>query len=336
MTPTPALHLESISLSYGQVAAVDNVTLGVPGGEIHCLLGASGSGKSTLLRIIAGLERQCEGVVSIDGEVVSDSAGHMATERRSVGFVLQDYALFPHLDALENVLFGMPDRKTSEARLRAEELLSDVGLESRTSAMPHTLSGGEQQRVALARALARTPKIMLLDEPFSSLDVQLRAGVRETSLMLLREAGIATVMVTHDPAEALSCGDRISILREGKIIQTGSPETIYHQPAGPAAAETFGVINRLGGERSGEKILTSIGELPVGKEEPSSSGQVLVRPEQLALVQAGEGEGRVLRIFPEGSTTLYLVRISDDEQVYVRMLSTEMIDADSPVAVRIR
>ena len=336
MTTVPAIQLENVSHSYGDVVAVDQVSLDVSLGEIHCLLGASGSGKSTLLRIIAGLERQREGVVSIDGEVVSDAAGHTEAERRSVGFVLQDYALFPHLTALENVLFGIPDRKTSEARTRAEGLLDDVGLVDRVDSMPHTLSGGEQQRVALARAMARSPRVMLLDEPFSSLDAQLRAGVRETTLRILREAGVATVMVTHDPAEALSCGDRVSILRGGKMIQTGSPEAIYHQPSGREAAETFGVINRLGGERKGDRIRTSIGEVELSTQDPDHPDTILLRPEQLILVASEEGGCRIDRIFPEGSTTLYLVQTAEDERLYVRMLSTETLPADSPVAVRLR
>ncbi|MEC9351746.1 MAG: ABC transporter ATP-binding protein [Planctomycetota bacterium] len=336
MTADPVLKLEGVSLSYGGVSAVEDVSLELSGGELHCLLGASGSGKSSLLRIIAGLERQGQGTVSIAGELVSGPGEHTETELRSVGFVLQDYALFPHLDAMGNVLFGMPGRKTTEGRQKAEELFADVGLSDRMRAMPHTLSGGEQQRVALARALARSPRVMLLDEPFSSLDVQLRAGIRETTLRILREAGVVTLMVTHDPAEALSCGDRISILREGKIVQTGDPETIYHQPAGQEAAEAFGVINRLAGERRGDKVHTSLGEFPAESLEPGDSGTVLVRPEQLELVNSAEGRERIERVFPEGSTTLYLVRTEAGEQVYVRMLSSGEIAVESPVALGIR
>ncbi|MEC7922191.1 MAG: ABC transporter ATP-binding protein [Planctomycetota bacterium] len=336
MTADPVLKLEGISLSYGAVSAVEDVSLELSGGELHCLLGASGSGKSSLLRIIAGLERQRQGTISIAGELVSGPGEHTETELRSVGFVLQDYALFPHLDAMGNVLFGMPGRKTTEGRQKAEELFADVGLSDRMRAMPHTLSGGEQQRVALARALARSPRVMLLDEPFSSLDVQLRAGIRETTLRILREAGVVTLMVTHDPAEALSCGDRISILREGKIVQTGDPGTIYHQPAGQEAAEAFGVINRLAGERRGDKVHTSLGEFPAESLEPGDSGTALVRPEQLELVNSAEGRERIERVFPEGSTTLYLVRTEAGEQVYVRMLSSGEIAVESPVALGLR
>lgn len=177
---------------------------------------------------------------------------------------------------------------------------------------------------------------MLLDEPFSSLDVQLRAGIRETTLRILREAGVVTLMVTHDPAEALSCGDRISILREGKIVQTGDPETIYHQPAGQEAAEAFGVINRLAGERRGDKVHTSLGDFPAETLEPGDSGTALVRPEQLELVNSAEGRERIERVFPEGSTTLYLVRTEAGEQVYVRMLSSGEIAVESPVALGLR
>ena len=219
MTTDPVLELQGVSLSYGAVRAVDDVNLEIPRGEIHCLLGASGSGKSSLLRIVAGLERQGEGTVSIDGELVSGSGLHTPTELRPLGFVLQDYALFPHLDAMGNVLFGMPDRKTPEARQKAEKLFAEVGLSDRMKAMPHTLSGGEQQRVALARALARSPRLMLLDEPFSSLDAQLRAGIRETTLRILRAAGVGTLMVTHDPWEAIRISHAITVM-------AGDPATI--------------------------------------------------------------------------------------------------------------
>ncbi|MGZ0174181.1 MAG: ABC transporter ATP-binding protein [Planctomycetales bacterium] len=250
-----------MSHSFATVEAVSNVSLSIAPGEIHCLLGPSGSGKSTLLRIISGLERQQQGSVLIDGQSVSGSSIHIPADQRPVGFVFQDYALFPHLSAIRNVLFGMANRRSVESREKAGQLLTDVGLSNRINAMPHTLSGGEQQRVALARAMARTPKVMLLDEPFSGLDLQLRAELRDTTLRVLRTAGVATVMVTHDPAEAISCSDQISVMHCGKAIQTGKPQDVYHQPLNERVAGIFGLVNRIPVETCNGKSISPYGEL---------------------------------------------------------------------------
>ncbi len=209
---------------------LDGVSLAVPAGSVHCLLGPSGSGKSTLLRLIAGLEMARSGTIRIGGDTVCGPGRHVSPERRQAGFVFQDFALFPHLNVRKNVMFGMVGRTPRLSRgdriAAADDLIERVGMAGFEKKMPHTLSGGQQQRVALARAMARGPKVMLLDEPFSGLDATLREHVRETTLRVLKESGVATLMVTHDPHEALAAADHVSVMRSGQIDASGLPDDV--------------------------------------------------------------------------------------------------------------
>ena len=227
-----AVVLQGVCVRYGRGPdVVRDTSLTLDAGRVHCLLGDSGCGKSTLLRLICGLEQASAGTVQVGGEMVDGGGVFVPPERRPVGLVFQDFALFPHLSVLGNVMFGMerPRKRGRRAgasdprRKRAEALLDRVGMAGRGKAMPHTLSGGQQQRVALARALARDPKVMLLDEPFSGLDAMLRERVRTQTLELLAEAGVAVLMVTHDPHEALVSADTVSVMRQGRIAVTGDP-----------------------------------------------------------------------------------------------------------------
>ncbi|MEM6853397.1 MAG: ABC transporter ATP-binding protein [Planctomycetota bacterium] len=205
---------------------VKGIDLDLHAGRVHALLGDSGSGKTTLLRLIAGLEPLNAGRIDIGEQSVSAQAKHVPPEKRAVGFVFQDYALFPHLTVQQNVAFGLKHQPRGQRRAAALEWLKRVGMEDFAQAMPTTLSGGQQQRVALARALAREPQVMLLDEPFSGLDTTLRDRVRETTLRVMREAGVAILMVTHDPREALIVADTVSVMRDGRITATGRPHEI--------------------------------------------------------------------------------------------------------------
>ncbi|RMD64021.1 MAG: ABC transporter ATP-binding protein, partial [Alphaproteobacteria bacterium] len=239
------LTLECVSHAYGDVEAVRELSLNVAAGELVCLIGPSGCGKTTALRVAAGLEPLQSGRVLVDGEVMADARIDVPPERRGVGLVFQDYALFPHLTVLGNVEFGLRDLPRTQRRDRALHTLSRVGMVDYADTYPYTLSGGQQQRVALARALAPQPRVMLLDEPFSGLDRQLRNQVRDETLHLLKESGAATLMVTHDPEEAMFMGDRAALLRDGRLEQIGPPADLYFAPRNAFVAAFFGEVNRL-------------------------------------------------------------------------------------------
>jgi iron(III) transport system ATP-binding protein len=262
---------------------VRGVSLELDTGEFLCLLGPSGCGKTTLLRLAAGLEHVQRGRVTISGEVVGDESGvHVPPEARRVGLMFQDFALFPHLSVRQNILFGVRD---SNARRRAwiDETAARMGIADLLEAYPHTLSGGQQQRVALARALAPGPRALLLDEPFSGLDVTLRAEVREQTQALLQDTGIASLMVTHDPEEAMFMADRILVMEDGRIVQAGTPEETYFHPASAFVATLFGPVNRLVGRVSGGRVETPLGTFDATGLSDGANAQVMIRPEGLAL-----------------------------------------------------
>ena len=276
-----SLSVRSVSHSFGDVQVLDQVDFEVDAGEVHCLLGPSGSGKSTLLRLIAGLETLRVGEIEISGRQMADAGHGLPPEQRPIGFVFQDYALFPHLDVASNVGFGISDR--AGRRRQAMRLLDDVGMAAFAGAMPHTLSGGQQQRVALARALARRPHVMLLDEPFSGLDAKLRDEVRRSTLDVLRRRDVATVVVTHDPREALLVADRISVLRAGRVVQTGTPEQVYSQSVDPEVAEVFGPVNRFVGLVQDGGLVTPWGVVKTQGLRDGRQVEAMIRAESIVL-----------------------------------------------------
>ena len=318
MTNPRGLTITDVSHRFGSIVAADHVHLGVQPGQVHCLLGPSGSGKSTLLRLVSGLEKLQEGTIEIGDETVarrtSQGAIHLAPEQRAVGFVFQDYALFPHLDARHNVAFGMESGSKQDKLRRADEWLKRVDLAGHRSAMPHTLSGGQQQRVALARSLAREPAVMLLDEPFSGLDLQLRADVRRTTLELLRETAAATLMITHDPREALLAGDVVSVIREGRILQNGSPSEVYRRPVSREVAEIFGPVNVWPATAQNGWVDSPWGELEAPAQD---SVEILVRPDALLLTPAGESppadaaRGSIVEVADTGTLANVRVELGD-------------------------
>jgi iron(III) transport system ATP-binding protein len=277
-----ALALVAVTHAYGRKTAVDDVSLDLAAGEILCLVGPSGCGKSTLLRLAAGLEPLQRGAVRIGGCVVADGLRQMPPELRGVGLVFQDYALFPHLSVLDNVRFGLSDLPSAEQRARAVETLAQVGMGDYAQAYPHELSGGQQQRVALARALAPRPAVLLLDEPFSGLDARLREQIRDETLHVLKRSGAATLLVTHDPEEAMFLGDRIALMNEGRLVQLGTPVDLYTRPVDTFAATFFGEANRLRGTACGRRVATPLGGIPCSLDD-GEAAEVLVRPEALRL-----------------------------------------------------
>lgn len=240
MSAKPALTARGISRSYGTATIVDDVDLTLTPGRVVALLGPSGAGKSTLLRLLAGLETLDTGEIAIGNRVLSRPGSTVPAEKRRTGLIFQDFALFPHMTAQENVRFGLADRPREEGRRQALGWLARLGLETRASAYPHQLSGGEQQRVAIARALAPGPDAILMDEPFSGLDPALRGEVAEIALAAIREAGLPALLVSHDAAAAMEAADDLAIMRAGKIVQTGTPAEIYRHPADSLVASALG------------------------------------------------------------------------------------------------
>ena len=244
-----ALSFDGVSFSYAGARVVDNVSFSVAEGEIVCLLGPSGCGKTTCLRLAAGMEKPDEGTISLGGEIVS-TASHVAPpETRHIGFLFQEFALFPHLSVYDNICFGLSDMAPQDQKARALELLKEVGLSGFADKFPNSLSGGEQQRAALARALAPSPRLVLMDEPFSNLDPQLRDRMRDLTLRLLKQVGAAGLVVTHDAADALRMADRIAMQANGRILQMDTPEAVYRQPVQAEVATMFGTVNFFKTER---------------------------------------------------------------------------------------
>src|SRR6516164_3162966 len=282
--------------AFGAHPVLAGLDLEVPAGSLTAILGPSGSGKTTLLRLLAGFEHADAGTIGIGGVLVDGPGVHLPPERRRIGYVPQEGGLFPHLTVAGNVGFGLPARWPGSRRPGArqrrtgqvEALLETVGLAGFGRRYPHQLSGGQQQRVALARALAIEPAVVLLDEPFASLDAHLRASVRADVQEIFRRAGTTAVLVTHDQDEALSVADRVAVLRDGRIAQCAPPEDLYCRPADPRLASFAGDANLVEGVVSGSMVKTMFGCLPLDPAAtiPGSAGQVtvLIRPEQIDMV----------------------------------------------------
>jgi iron(III) transport system ATP-binding protein len=284
------LALSGIGHAYDGVRVLDDVTLELRHAEVACLLGPSGCGKSTLLRIAAGVERQDEGSVAVDGRVVSAGARHLPPERRGIGLMFQDFALFPHLGVAENVAFGLTGPGPTRAR-RARALLERVGMARHAGKYPHQLSGGEQQRVALARALAPRPPILLMDEPFSGLDNRLRDGVRDQTLDVLREEGTAALLVTHEPQEAMRMADTIALMRDGRIVQVGAPYNIYNAPVDKDAAMFFSDINIIHGVVQNSATDTPFGQFLTPGLGDQADVEIIIRPQHLKMDFDRNGAG---------------------------------------------
>jgi iron(III) transport system ATP-binding protein len=287
-----ALSLTNVEHAYGEAVALQGVTLDVTKEEILCLLGPSGCGKTTILRLAAGLEMPRRGSVWVGDRLVAGDGVFVPPEKRDIGLLFQDYALFPHLTVADNIAFGIRGQPASEQARRVDELLERTHLTDRRQAYPHMLSGGEQQRVALARALAPGPRVLLLDEPFSGLDTQLRQRVRDETLHVLKEVGATVVLVTHDPEEALFMADRIALMRAGRIVQVGEPADLYFRPADAFTAEFFGEINRIPSYVAGSVVASPFGPVPAGGIGDGTPVLCLIRSEALRLhTQPAGGNG---------------------------------------------
>jgi iron(III) transport system ATP-binding protein len=311
--------LEAVTRRYrrSQPPAVDRVSLSVSRGEILALLGPSGSGKSTLLRLIAGFERPDAGSVVIDGRRVADPGFSVPPERRGVGIVFQDYALFPHLTVEANVAFGLHALDRARRRERVDAFLELIGLPALARRYPHELSGGQQQLVALARALAPSPAVLLLDEPFSNLDADLRGQMRQEVEKILRETETTVVLVTHGQDEAFGIADRVGVLHRGRLEQLDTPETIYHRPANPFVAEFVGAAMFVEGVVRAGRVVTEVGTFPVDGAVPAGAHvDVMIRPDDVTFAPAADGEAVVVHRDFRGTETLYCVALPNGQRLY--------------------
>ena len=287
---TPRLEIRRLIRRYDGRAVVDDVSLSIMAGQVTCLLGPSGCGKSTTLRIIAGVEMQDSGEIYVDGKLICDTDYRVPPERREIGLMFQDFALFPHLSVADNVAFGLKGTKEAK-RARVVELLKRVDLITSIDGFPHQLSGGEQQRVALARALAPRPRIMLMDEPFSGLDNRLRDGIRDETLSLLKEEDAAVLLVTHEPEEAMRMADEIALMRDGKIVQQGAPYNVYTRPVDRAAVAFFSDTNVLQAQVNGALADTAFGQFLAPGVADGTDVDIVFRPQHVRLDFDRHGTG---------------------------------------------
>lgn len=339
------LAVAGVTLAFDEgIPVLDGVDLIVRAGEVLALLGPSGCGKTTLLRVIAGLEVPAEGTVVVGGRTLTSPSRLEPPERRGVGMVFQDWALFPHLSVAANVGFGLP-RGQRRASARIDDTLELVGLAGFGDRMPDTLSGGQQQRVALGRALAQRPAVLLLDEPFSNLDASLRSRVRADVRTLLAEVGVTTILVTHDRDEAFVLGDRVAVMRSGRVLQVGRPSELYTDPDDEWVAGFVGEVTVLVGLASGEFADTVAG--PVALRRPTEGPvRVIVRPEQFVLDppqrETSVAVGRVTLVEYHGPRTAYTVELDGADGAAVtaevlRVVTTGLpaFGVDESVAVRV-
>ncbi|MGP7734723.1 ABC transporter ATP-binding protein [Oceanimonas smirnovii] len=308
-----ALTIHDICCSYNGKPVLDGLSLNVERNEIMCLLGASGCGKTTLLKAVAGLLPVTQGEITINDQQVNGGGQATVPEQRNIGMIFQDYALFPHLDVAQNVAFGLQSKESNKALIqrRVKEVLELVNLAGLGDRYPHQLSGGQQQRVAIARALICQPQLMLLDEPFSNIDTQVRMRLIGEIRTLLKEQGISAIFVTHSKEEAFAFSDKLALFREGQIEQVGRPQTLYQHPQTPFVADFLGQSNYVPATvHNRHTLVTPIGPIESQVEldaKPGSEGRLLLRPRQIQLTEHEQGNGRVLEQQFLGAHTRCLV-----------------------------
>ncbi len=312
----PAIQCTGIYKAFGDKNAVNSLSMSVDSGEIFVLLGSSGCGKTTTLRLISGLEDLDAGYIYINGKEVSNATQSLAPENRKIGMVFQDYALFPHMNVEDNVGYGLNKGSEHDKTIRETIRITNLhGLEKR---MPYQLSGGEQQRVALARALATNPSVLLLDEPFSNLDAQLRASVRQETKDIIKSIGIATVLVTHSQEEALMMGDKIGVMNQGRIEQIDNPHDIFHKPKSEFVANFMGTCDFIPSRIENGLIHTEVGSAEVNlKDQTINHVMAMVRPDDFQIQSCANGNAMVLDKTFQGAFYIYKVLLESGQKVHV-------------------
>lgn len=328
------VELDNVSKSFAAAKAVSRLTIGVGKGEFFSLLGPSGCGKTTTLRLIAGLDRPDEGTVTINGEQVAAQNTWVQPEKRGIGIVFQDYALFPHMTVSQNVAFGLKGSRREKTKERVDEMLDLTGLAGLGKRYPHELSGGQRQRVALARSLAPSPRVILLDEPFSNLDADLREELRGETKRILKAQGATTILVTHDQEEAFSLSDRVGVLNNGALEQSGTPTEIYHHPRSRFVADFVGKADFIDAEIKGKTVSSLFGTFHLDGSLTQETGQVklMVRPDDVAFSLDSTGEATIIEARFLGASILYLLQLGNGKTIHAIRPSTEM----SPVGARVR
>ncbi len=323
------------NLGAEQVRAVDDLSIEVNKGEIITLLGPSGCGKTTTLRLIAGFEAPNSGEILLDGIRVAGKKTFIPPEKRNVGIVLQEFALFPHLNVRKNIAFGLRDLSKAEAEERIKSMIELTGLQGLEERYPYQLSGGQQQRVALARALTPSPLIVLFDEPFASIDPDLRSRMRTDLKLILKKAGVTAVFVTHDQEEAFLIADRIAVMNKGKIHQIGTPMQVYHNPQDRFVAEFVGHADFIPGRISSTNIVTEIGEFPLKNNvvEEGSEVTVMLRPADIDIIPIESGVGVIDTIEFKGKETLYSIKLKSGRVIHSSQSSSYMPSVGTQVNV---
>jgi iron(III) transport system ATP-binding protein len=323
------LTLHTLAKRYGDTIAVDSIDLEVPAGSRTAIVGPSGCGKTTLLRLIAGFETVDTGRIALGGTVLVDGAEAMPAHKRSIGYVSQEGALFPHLTLAANIGFGLP-RGDPQRQAKIAELMTRVELPlDMANRRPHELSGGQQQRVALARALARKPRLMLLDEPFSALDAGLREAMRDMVGGLLSAAGITTVLVTHDQAEALSFAEYLVVMRDGAIVQSGAPQQVYLQPRDAGTASFLGEAILLDAEIADGVALTDFGRIAVDNKHKGRA-KIMLRPEQIRMAPAdAEPNARIVSLAFRGPTCRVVVKPATGVTAEITLITSSRFAAEA-------
>jgi iron(III) transport system ATP-binding protein len=327
------LHLHNVTKQFAEntFPAVDNVSLTLQQGDILGLLGPSGCGKTTLLRMIAGFERSQVGEIRIGGQIVCNSSTCIPAEQRDIGVVFQDYALFPHLNVAENVAFGLKHFSKQQIQKRIAEVINLVRLEGLEKRYPYELSGGQQQRVALARALAPQPQLMLLDEPLSNLDIQVRLRLREEVRDILKATGTSAIFVTHDQEEALAISDIVGVMRQGHLEQLGTPEEIYTHPASRFVAEFVTQANFLPARRKGNLWETEIGSFELTANHTEDTGEIMIRQEDFILKPATDAPVVVRTRRFLGREYQYCLQTPSGKELHARTLK----DIALPLGTRV-